>query len=215
MAPPSEARVEVTPPEMTLAEATAALTAPGQDFEMQEPDHPGHPHPHLEVGSGHSPISARAVHPPRGQGLPGVRRRAGLLRRALPDRLPDWPAPSSTASGVQPRRPCGHRHAQPARVGHGLLGLHRRRGRRRAAQCLVDRRRTGLRTVLTRVRAWSSPTRSAVSGSSPTSARHPDLRTLVVCCEEPGPEGGRRAAQGSVAERPGREIPCPWCRSAN
>ena len=29
----------------------------------------------------------------------------------------------------------------------------------------------------------------------------PDLRTMIVCCEEPSPEGGRKAAEGSTAHR--------------
>jgi long-chain acyl-CoA synthetase len=33
----------------------------------------------------------------------------------------------------------------------------------------------------------------------------PSLAAVVVCCEEPGPDGGRRAAEGSTVERPGAD----------
>ena len=36
----------------------------------------------------------------------------------------------------------------------------------------------------------------------------PDLRTMIVCCEEPAPAGGRRASEGSTARRPdGTSLP--------
>jgi long-chain acyl-CoA synthetase len=36
----------------------------------------------------------------------------------------------------------------------------------------------------------------------------PDLRTMIVCCEEPAPGGGRKASEGSTARRPdGTAVP--------
>ena len=41
----------------------------------------------------------------------------------------------------------------------------------------------------------------------------PSLTTMVVCCEEPDPDGGRRTAEGGSVARTGCRRPCPSSRS--
>ena len=162
------------------------------------PDHPGHPHPDVEDRAGHPPGGARALRPPRRQGLPGLRGRADHLRRALPDRGRPGPRPHRPVRHHQ-GRPGGHRHAQPARVGHGLLGLDRRRGRRRPPQCLVDRARAGLRAQRLGDRAGLR--RRGAPGTDPPPPRR-DPRP-------PGHGGVLRGARPGRWSAGGRRDP-PW-----
>ena len=50
-------------------------------------------------------------------------------------------------------------------------------------------------------------------GCSPHLGESPPSRAMVVCCEEPGPDGGRRAAVGSTVEQAGGRTRCRWCPS--
>ena len=136
--------------------------------------HPGHPVPDLEDGAGQPPRRVRTVGPPRRQGLPRLRGRAHDLRPELPDRRrPRPPAgrPIRRAAG----RPGVHRHAQPPRLGHGLLGHHHHRCRRRAPQRLVDGRGARLRPGRFghqgRVRGRGAP-----AAHRPPPGRHPRSR---------------------------------------
>ena len=183
--------------------STATLTAPGGPFEMEDVVVRGVPHPHVEVGPGHPPRRVRAVRPPRGQGLPRLRGRAGHVRGALPDR--GRPGPPARRPVRHPaRRPGGHRHAEPARVGHGLLGHDHRRGGGRPPQRLVDRARSSPTAWPTPAPGWSSSTRSARAASATTSADLPGLEAMIVTCEEHDPDsGGRAPAVGGLLDRGG------------
>ena len=109
----------------------------GPDVRDRGADHPGGPDPHLEERAGHPPVGTGAVGPPRGQGLPGLRGRAGDLRRALRDRRLAGSRPGRPVRHQQ-GRPGGHRHAEPARVGGGVLGHHLGRRGGGPDQRLVD-----------------------------------------------------------------------------
>ena len=174
------------------------LTAPGQIFEIEELDHTGHPHPDVEDRPGH--LASR----PRALPLHGDKdflvyederitfaehfRTVATLAHALGDRIRRHQG-----------RPGGHRHAQPARVGHGLLGLHRGGCRRRAPQRLVDRRRTGLRPE--RLGDDGGLRRRGAPGPYPPPSRR-DPRA-------PGHGGVLRGAPGRTAAG-GRPRARPW-----
>ena len=135
------------------------------------------------------------------QGLPRLRGRADHLRRALPHRRRPRPRPRRPVRDHQ-GRPGGHRHAQPARVGHRLLGLHLGGRGRRPPQRLVDGSRAGLRAE----RLGSRPgfrRRGAPAAGAPPPRRHPrpagHARVLRGAGHRRGPAGRggvhRRAAR--------------------
>ena len=204
MAPPSEAPTEVTPPEMmTLAEATAALTAPGQDFEMQDLTIRGIPtrtwksapatlRSVLELSTLHGDKDFLVYEDERVSFAEHFRIVAGLARTLI-DRF-----------GVRPGD----------RVAIAMRNL--------PEWVMAFWASIAAGAVVVPLNAWWTGAELAYglhdSGTSvvftdeerrerilPHLGETPDLRTVVVCCEEPGTEGGRRAAQGSVAERPGRD----------
>ena len=192
----------------TLAEATAILTAPGQTFEMEEVSLRGIPTRTWKTAPAtlRNVLELSALHGDKDFLVYEDERLH--LRRALPHRRRPGPRPGRPVRDHQ-GRPGGHRHAQPARVGHGLLGHHRRRGRGRAPQRLVDGSRAGLRPERLGHARWRSWTRSAGTGSSPTSARSPTCGAMIVCCEQPDAGGGRRVATGSTVDRGTGRDPLP------
>ena len=132
-------------PSMSIEEATRAITAPGQMFEMEDVEIRGVP---TRVWKNCPRQSARgpgAVPGPRRHRLSRLRGRAHDLRGALPDRGRHRRR-AARPLRRRARRPGRHRHAQPPRVGHGLLGRGRRRRRGGAAQRVVDEPRAPLRT---------------------------------------------------------------------
>ena len=153
--------------------------------------HPDRPGRALRDGGGRRP-----GHAARGRGRPHPATcgpcsscpPSTATRTSSSTRTSGSPSPSTTGpwprSGTPTRRalrrptgrPGGHRHAQPARLGHGLLGHHHRRCGRRAPQRLVDRRGARLRARPTPAAGSPSSTRSARSGSPTTWPRSPGSR---------------------------------------
>ena len=195
-------------PSPTLAEATATLTAPGQRLRDGDADHPGVPTRTWKSAPGHPSIGARALLPPRGQDLPRLRGRAGLLRRALPHRR---------RAGPHPDRPL--RHRQGDRVAIAMRNLPEwvmafwasiaAGAVVRAPQRLVDRAPSWPTAWATLGPPWPSPTRSAGT-DPPPSGEIPDLRAMVVVSEEPDPAAaaggrelrGRATGRGAGADHP-------------
>ncbi len=132
-------------PTMSIEEATQAITAPGQMFEMEEVEIRGIPtrvwkncpanlRVVLELSRGHGDADYLVYEDERTTFEEHFRIAAAIARELR------GPLRRRT------RRPRRHRHAQPARVGHGLLGRGRGRWRGGAAQRLVDEPRAPLRT---------------------------------------------------------------------
>ena len=187
----------------SVAEVTAALTAPGQLFEMEEVAIRGIPTRTWK----HAPPSLRAVlEGSRVHGAadflvyederPQLRRRTSARRPPLAHRLVDRPRRPA-------RRPGGHRHAELPGVVRGLLGRGVDRRGRRPAQRVVDRPRAGVRPVrlglgraVLRRRAGRAPAASTSRTCRPSARR-----------SSPRP---RRATPGPTA--PSRSRP-RWARS--
>ena len=195
----------------TRAEVTATLTAPGRPFEMEEMVIRGIPTRTWKT----APATLRAVF--ELSALHGDKdflvyedervtfdqhfRIVAALAHQLVERF-----------GIRPGRPGGHRHAQPPRVGHGLLGHHRRRRRGRAPQRLVDRRRAGLRAGRLG-RQGGLRGRGAPARIRPHLADLPGLeRRDRVLRGARSPTGGRRAAVAPTPRAIGAS-PCPWSPS--
>ena len=129
---------------LTYEEAAAAVTAPGERFEIET----------IEVGGvpvkafKHAPPSLRelfATARDRGRRhLPRLRGRALELRRGDGARRCHGRA-AGRSLRHRARRSGGHRHAELPRVGHRVRGHHLDRCRVGVAQRVVDRRRARLR----------------------------------------------------------------------
>ena len=166
----------------SLEEATAALTAPGQLFEMEEVDIRGVPTRVWKNCPASLQGDPRALPRPRRHRLSRLRGRAHHLRGALPHRGDDRPG-AARPLRRRARRPCGHRHAQPPGVGHGVLGRGRGRRRGGAPERVVDEPRAPLR-------AGGSGTTAAFVDAARLErlAAHladlPELRAVVVTHED-------------------------------
>ena len=134
--------------------------------------HPGGRHPGVEELPGQPARRPGAVPRARGHGLSRLRGRAHHLRGALPHRGERSPTGYATASGSS-GRPGRHRHAQPPRVGHGLLGGGGGRRCGGAPERLVDRPRAALRAGATRAPPSPSSTRRASNAWHRTSPISP------------------------------------------
>ena len=197
---------ERTPPGMSIAEATATLTAPGQIFEMEELDIRGVPTRTWK----NAPATLRAVLElsarPRRQGLPRLRGRADHLRRALPHRLPPWPTPlrrprsaSSRATGwPSPCATCPSGSWPSGPPSPSAPSSYPSTPGGRGAELR-------LRARATRAPRWSSSTRSASADPPPPGelARPPgrDRRRRATA--------RRRARRSAVIEPPGAEARVP------
>ena len=199
MAPPSEPHPEAAPA-MTLAEATAALTAPGQGFEMETLTIRGVPtrtwksapatlRSVLELSALHGEQDFLVYEDERVSFAEHFRIAAGLAH-TLVDRF-----------GVRPGD----------RVAVAMRNL--------PEWVMAFWASIAAGAVVVPLNAWWTGAELAYglndSGTTVVFADEerrerilphlddiPDLRTMVVCCEDPDPGGGRRSAQGSVAERP-------------
>ena len=202
-APSEQAAQETGGAAPTLAEVTATLTAPGQMFEMETltirsvptrtwKTAPATLRSVLELSALHGDKDFLVYEDERISFSEHFQQVAALSpgpRRPVRDRQ---------------GRPGGHRHAQPARVGHRLLGGDRRRSGGRPPQRLVDRGRARLRTLrlghLGGVRG-----RGAKRADPPRAGRGPgapDHGGLPTRSPTRTAAGGRRARD--EAERPGR-----------
>ena len=106
--------------------------------------HPRRAHPHVEA------------RPPPRSAPSSTCRSATATPTSSSTRTSGRPSPSTTASPApwptgcgrvrrRAGRPCGHHHAQPAGMGHGLLGRHPGRRHRRPPQRMVEGRGAALR----------------------------------------------------------------------
>jgi len=201
MAPPSDQSTETTAPAPTLAEATASLTAPGQGFEMETLTIRGVPtrtwksapatlRSVLELSALHGDKDFLVYEDERVSFAEHFQIVAGLARTLI-DRF-----------GVQPGD----------RVAIAMRNL--------PEWVMAFWASIAAGAVVVPLNAWWTGAELAYglsdSGTTvvfvdeerrervlPHLADFPDLRSIVVCCEEPGPDGGRRPAQGSTVERPG------------
>ena len=203
MTSPSESNPGAATPGPTLAEATATLTAPGQAFEMETLTIRGVPtrtwksapatlRSVLELSALHGEKDFLVYEDERVSFAEHFRIAAGLARTLI-DRF-----------GVQP----GDRVAIAMRnlpewvmafwasiaAGAVVVPLNAWWTGPELAYGLSD---SGTTVVFT-----DEERRERIL---PHLAEIPQLRTVVVCCEDPDPNGGRRPAQGSSADRPGGE----------
>ena len=203
-------------PSMSIADANAALTAAGQLFEMEELDIRGVP---TRVWKNAPPSLRAVIDMSLGHGdnvfLVYEDERTTFAEHyriacTLAHRL-------RTTFGIRAGRPRRHHHAEPARVGHGLLGRHAGRRHRRPAERLVERRGAALRARglglqggLRRhgagradpplPRRPAGPQRRDRGRRAPPRARGAARRLRAV--------GGRTGPRMAVRPRPGR----PWTR---
>jgi long-chain acyl-CoA synthetase len=203
MAPPSEPSAEAVSPPLTLAEATASLTAPGQGFEMETltirgvatrtwKSAPATLRSVLELSALHGDKDFLVYEDERVSFTEHFQIAAGLARTLI-DRF-----------GVQP----GDRVAIAMRnlpewvmafwasiaAGAVVVPLNAWWTGSELAYGLSD---SGTTVVFT-----DEERRERIL---PLLGDVPTLRTIVVCCEEPDPDGGRKPAQGMTAPRPGGE----------
>jgi long-chain acyl-CoA synthetase len=201
MVPPTEPNPDTPAPEVTLAEATASLTAPGQTFEMETLTIRGVPtrtwksapatlRTVLELSALHGEKDFLVYEDERVSFAEHFRFVAGLSR-TLVDRF-----------GVRPGD----------RVAIAMRNL--------PEWVMAFWAAIAAGAVVVPLNAWWTGPELAYglsdSGTTllfadeerrqrilPLLGDTPDLRTVVVCSEEPDPDGGRRTAEGALAERPG------------
>ncbi len=203
MTSPSESTPDAATSGLTLAEATASLTAPGQAFEMETLTIRGVPtrtwksapatlRSVLELSALHGEKDFLVYEDERVSFAEHFRIAAGLARTLI-DRF-----------GVQP----GDRVAIAMRnlpewvmafwasiaAGAVVVPLN--------AWWTGPELAYGLSDSGTTVAFTDEERRERIL---PHLGEIPQLRTVVVCCEDPDPNGGRRPAHGSLAERPGGE----------
>ena len=129
---------------MSIEEANRTLTATGEMFEMDDVEirgvvtrvwknAPEGLRAILEMSRAHGDLDYLVYEDERTTFEENFAA-AAALARALQDRF-----------GVEQRGPDLYRHAQPARMGHGLLGHRGRRRRGRSPERLVDRARAPVR----------------------------------------------------------------------
>jgi long-chain acyl-CoA synthetase len=197
MAPPSEPRPEAP----TLAEATASLTAPGQGFEMET-------------------LTIRGIPTRTWKSAPATLRSVLQLSALHGDK--DFLVYEDERISF-----AEHFHIA-AGLAHTLIDRFGIRPGDRVAIAMRNLPEWVMAfwasiaagAVVVPLNAWWTGAELAYalsdSGTTvvfadeerrdrilPHLAETPSLRTIVVCCEEPDPDGGRRAAQGSTAERAG------------
>ena len=193
---------------MSIAEANAQLTAAGQLFEMEELDIRGVPTRTWK----HAPPSLRAIMDMSlGHGdavfLVYEDERTTFAEHyriacTLAHRLRD-------TFGIAAGRPRGHHHAQPAGVGHGLLGRHAGRCHRRPAERVVERRGTALRPGGLGLQGGLR--RHGAGGTDPPRPGR-TARPRRRHCGRRAPHRDRRAARPCPSRPPGRGS-CPNGRS--
>ena len=201
MVPPPAPEAEAPAAGMTLAEATTALTAPGQRFEMETltirdvptrtwKSAPATLRAVLELSALHGDKDFLVYEDERVSFAEHFRIVAGLARTLI-DRF-----------GVEPGD----------RVAIAMRNL--------PEWVMAFWASTAAGAVVVPLNAWWTGAELAYgladSGTSvvftdeerrerilPHLVDIPELRTVVVCCEKPDPVNGRRVAEGSLAERPG------------
>ncbi len=131
---------------MAMTELEQSLTGPGRAVRDRRGRDPGRDHAGLEDGAGVAARHLGGEQGPRATRLPRLRRRALQLRPSAHPGGQPRPA-AHRAVRDRPGRPDRHRHAELPRVGAVVLGHGVDRGRRGAAQRLVDRAGAGLRPV--------------------------------------------------------------------
>ena len=185
------------------------MTAPGQMFEMETIEVNGVRDPRLEARPGHPAHLLDRLASPRETRLPGLRGRADQLRASTTASLPTLAHRLGGARRPQ-GRPGGDRHAQPARVGHRLLGRHHRSvpsSCRSTPGGPSEELAYGLADSGAR---WPSSTRSASSALRPHLDELDDLDHVIVASED----AGTPIDLGRTARSHRRRSPSPSCSAS-
>ena len=191
-----------------LAAVTAALTAPGAPFEMEDQDVRGVA---LRTWKNAPPTLREVLEASRAHGdarVPRVRRRgAGCRRRAVrpadvrraPRRRGRLRPPPHRRRRHPGRRPRGHRHAQLPRVVHRLLGAPPPPAPSSCRSTPGGRARSSSTACPTRAAGCSSPTRAGRAARRPPAASCRPSSARSSCGQDrpdhrPAPSPSRRCS---------------------